>query len=291
MTPDELSDELDGIASRAQNKLVQQVARTNKALFEQMELLLVKLELSTDGTIKQNQFNRKILSRVDQYFNRAFTQSGYYSNLNFLTKVVINMSDVNALYFDFVLDNFSKDAQYLKSLQKQTITQLETYLANEGLESIMKRPLVDIMNQNLNTGASFTDLNKQIREFILGSDKLEPTLAVYSKQITRDALFNYSSALQEAVSQKAGLQFYIYSGSSRKDSRDFCTARAGNYYHKKEVEAWGSQNWAGRRKGTNSSTIFIYRGGYNCEHKLISVSEEIVPKNVIERAKASEMYQ
>lgn len=286
MTPDELSDELDGIAGRAQNKLVKQISKTNKVLFEQMELLLVKLELSSDGTIKQSQANRRILAKVDQYFNRAFTQSGYYANLNFLTKVIIEMSDVNALYFDFIVDNFSKDAQYLKSLQKSTVSQLEGYLANEGLEAVMKRPIVEIMNQNLNTGASYSDLLKQIREFIQGSDRLEPTLARYAKQITTDTLFNYNRALQEAVSQNYGLKFYRYSGGIIDDSRDFCTARAGRFFHKKEIEGWANLNWAGRRRGTNSSNIFIYAGGYGCLHKPIAVSEAVVPKDVIERAKA-----
>lgn len=286
MTPDELSDDLDGIAGRAKNKLIQQVAKTNRALFEQMELLLVKLELSTDGTIKQSRANRQILSKVDDFFNRAFNQSGYYANLNFLTKVIIEMTDVNALYYDFILDNFTKDAQYLKSLQKSTITQLESYLANEGLEAVMKRPIVEIMNQNLNTGAAYTDLLKQIREFILGSDKLDPTLTRHAKQITTDTLFNYNRALQEAVSQNYGLEFYYYSGGIMDDSRPFCTARAGKYFHKKEIEGWGNLNWTGRRKGTNSSNVFIYAGGYGCLHKPIAVSEAVVPKDVIERAKA-----
>lgn len=284
MTPDELSDDLDGIAGRAKNKLIQQVAKTNRALFEQMELLLVKLELSTDGTIKQSRANRQILSKVDDFFNRAFNQSGYYTNLNFLTKVIIEMTDVNALYYDFILDNFTKDAQYLKSLQKSTITQLESYLANEGLEAVMKRPIVEIMNQNLNTGAAYTDLLKQIREFILGSDKLDPTLTRYAKQITTDTLFNYNRALQEAVSQNYGLEFYYYSGGIMDDSRPFCTARAGKYFHKKEIEGWGSLNWTGRRKGTNSSNVFIYAGGYGCLHKPIAVSRAVVPDEVLSRA-------
>lgn len=291
MTPDELSDELDGIAGRAQPRLLKQIAKTNKALFNQMELLLVKLELSNDGTIKQSQFNRKILSKVDQYFNRAFTNTGYYQNLNILTKVVLEMTDKNALYFDFILDNFTKDARYLKSLQKETIKTVQSYLANEGLEAAMKRPIIEIMNQNLNTGASYNDLLRQTREFILGSDKLDPTLVRYSKQITTDTLFNYNRALQEAVSQNAGLQFYYYSGGIIDDTRDFCMSRVGKYYHKAEIEQWAKLTWQGKRKGTTASTIFIFAGGYNCLHKAIAVSELMVPAEVIERAKTKGYYR
>lgn len=291
MTPDELSDELDGIAGRAKNNLVKQVAKTNKALFEQIELLLVRLELNPDGTIKQSQVNRRLLSRTDEYFNKAFNQSGYYDNLNVFAKVVVDITDTNALYFDFVLDSFSKDAQYIKALQKDTIKQISTYMANEGLEVVMKRPIIEIMNQNLNTGASYHDLTKQMREFILGSDQLEPRLVRYSKQVTTDTLFNYSRALQESVSQNAGLEFYVYSGSVMDDSRPFCAARAGKYYHKREIEEMAKLSWQGKRQGTTASTIFVFAGGYNCLHKWIAVSELVVPPEVIQRAKDKGLYK
>src|SRR5690606_31346206 len=137
-----------------------------------------------------------------------------------------------------------------------------------------------------NTGASYNDLLRQVREYILGSDTLDPTLTRHAKQITTDTLFNYNRALQEAVSQNTGLDFYYYSGSIMDDSRQFCVDRAGKYYHKREIEGWASLNWAGRRRGTNSSNIFIYAGGYGCLHKPIAVSRAVVPEDVLARARA-----
>lgn len=225
------------------------------------------------------------MAKVDQYFNRAFNQSGYYDTLDSISGNVVEITDANAAYFTFVLDKFTPDKQFIKSLQKNAISEVETLLANEGLELTLKKPIIDILNQNINTGASFVDLQEQIRQFILGDSKLEPTLSRYAKQITNDALFNYSRAYQEAVSMGAGLQFVVYSGGTQDDSRDFCTARSGKYFHKKEVEKWASQTWQGKRKGTTSSTIFIYAGGYNCKHQIIYVSEVSVPKSVINMAK------
>lgn len=291
MTPDQLSARVETIVSKAETALGSQVNKTNQALFEQMQILLNRLDLNPDGTIKQNQANRAILAKSEEYFNKAFNQSGYYESLNALPNTIGNITGVNSMYFGAVVEGFTIDSQYIKSLQKQTITQLESLLANEGIDVIMKNPLTDILNQNINSGASITDLTAQLREFILGSDQLEATLLKHAKQITNDTLFNYNRALQEAISQKAGLQFYVYSGGIMDDSREFCVVRAGKYFHKKEVEAWGSLTWTGKRKGTNSSTIFVYAGGYFCKHLLVAVSEATVPKNVIERAKSLGYYK
>lgn len=291
MTTDQLSGKIESLISGFEDAFGKQVNSTQKALFEQMQVLLNKLELSADGLILQNQGNRKILAQFDEYFNKAFNQSGYYATLDKSAGTVSGITTANGQYFADIVDGFTVDAQYIKNLQRETISQFESLLANEGLEAMMKKPLIDILNQNINTGASYSDLTQQIREFILGSEKFEPTLSRYSKQIANDALFNFSRALQESVSQNAGLQFYLYSGGIMDDSREFCVERHGKYFHKKEVEKWANGSWQGKRKGTTSSTIFVYAGGYFCKHQLIAVSEAVVPKSTINRAKDLGYYK
>lgn len=285
MTPDQLSAKVDTIVTKFETSFTKQVSQTQSALFEQMQLLLNRLELNPDGTIIQNQANRKLLAQVDTYFNKAFNQSGYYEGLGQSVNSIGAITGANSAYFNTVLDTFSPDAQYIKNLQKQTVSQIESMLANEGLEATMKQPIIGILNQNINSGAAYSDLLQQIREFTLGTDELQGQLMRYSRQLTTDSLFNYNRALQEAVSQKAGLQFYHYSGGLDKDSRDFCKVRVGKYFHKDEIELWASEDWAGKRRGTTASSIFIYCGGHNCKHLLIAVSELVVPKSVINRAK------
>lgn len=281
MTPNELSGKVDAIISKADIAFGKQVTKTQQALFEQMQLLLNRLELYPDGTIMQNQANRSLLAKVDQYFNKAFNETGYYNELNGFTGDIKKLTANNTAYFSFVSDAFSANAQYIKSLQKQTISELTGLLANEGLEAAMKQPIVNILNQNINTGASFKDLLSQIRQFTIGDDKLQGQLQRYSRQIVNDSLFNFNRSLQESISEQAGLQWYVYSGHMDKDSRPFCVARKGKYFRKEEIEKWASLDWAGKRRGTTASTIFVYCGGYNCRHMLISVSEKAVPKKFI----------
>lgn len=291
MTADKLSAKVDSIIESFETRFAKQVDKTQGAIFDQIHILLNRLELNADGTIKQNQANRKILAKADQALEGALKQSGYYAALDSTATSIGSLTGANAAYFKTLVDGFSPNAQYIKNLQKQTITQLEGMLANDGLEAAIKAPIRNILNQNINTGASYNDLLKQLRTFIVGSPELDGKLKAYSGQIVTDSLFNFSRGFQEAVSTKSGLQFIVYSGHAIKDSRDFCLARKGKYFHKREVEQWASLKWAGKRQGTTSSTIFIYAGGYRCSDMIIYVSELVVPKDVIERAKSAGFYE
>lgn len=285
MTTDQLSGKIESLISGFEDAFGKQVNSTQKALFEQMQVLLNKLELSADGLILQNQGNRKILAQFDEYFNKAFNQSGYYATLDKSAGTVSGITTANGQYFADIVDGFTVDAQYIKNLQRETISQFESLLANEGLEAMMKKPLIDILNQNINTGASYSDLLKQVREFAIGNDELAGQLQRYSGQLTTDTLFNFNRAMQEAVSQNSGLDWYLYSGSNDVDSREFCKQRVGKYFHRTEIEKWANLDWAGKRRGTTKSSIYVYLGGYRCRHKLIAVSEAVVPKTALNRIK------
>lgn len=284
MSPNDFSDRVSTVVEKAEGRLTTAVTKAQNELFQQMQVTLSKLDLDADGLIKQSNNNRKILQKADTVFNKAIKESGYYTNLETYADSVLELTKANEKYFTTILDTFTIDAQYLKSLQKSAIGNIETLLANEGLELQLKQPLMQILNQNVNSGASLTDLTKQVQEFIKGTADTEGKLMRYSKQISSDTLFNYSRSVQESISQNAGLEFYFYQGGIMDTTRAFCASRAGKYFGKKEVEAWAKLgNWDGRRPGTTQSTIFIYCGGFQCRHQLIPVSEAIVPKEVVER--------
>lgn len=291
MGASDLAKKVSDIIEKAYSDFGHQLDQTSKELFAQMQTLLNKLDLTPDGYIQQSQANRKILAQAGTYFEQAMKRSGYYSSLNDFTDAIIQVTTVTDAYFSAIIDGFTIDAQYLKSLQNQAITQLESLIANEGLESQVKQPIINILNQNINTGAKYSDLVQQIKDFSLGDSTLQPKLKQYASQIVYDTLYNFSRSLQDAISAKSDLQFVVYLGGLMKDSRDFCVERAGKYYHYKEVEQWADQDWQGKRQGTTASTIFIYAGGYRCEHQIVYVSEFVVPKDVIDRAKQNKLYE
>lgn len=78
-------------------------------------------------------------------------------------------------------------------------------------------------------------------------------------------------------------EWFKYVGRPIDDTRPFCRERAGQFFHRKEIESWGSLTWEGQIEGTNSSNIFSFAGGWGCRHIISPVSEFIIPKDVLLR--------
>lgn len=244
---------------------------------------LKSLELDADGYIKQNAANRATLKKAGKAFDPSSVPS-YKKGIQSYVDTIPSVDKANDAYFNFLAKGLGPSKALKSSLQAQAISEIETLTLNQGIEAQIKAPLLNILNQNINSSAKFTDLLSQVSQFIVGSPEVEGQLLRYSKQITTDTLFNYSRSYQQAIATDLKSNWYMYSGGVTEGgkysggSRDFCLTRLGGYYTHKDVESWGKMNWQGQRRGTNSSTIFIYCGGYNCRHSLIPVDDSAVPK-------------
>lgn len=164
-------------------------------------------------------------------------------------------------------------------------------LLEEGMDDNFIRPLVEKFRNGVLTKASISDLTDELKLYTIGSDTKAGVLERYVKQVHSDSITQYIANYTEILTEDAGLQFYVYLGNIQKDTRCFCNERAGQYFHRLEIEAWGrGENagcgfpWAGMIAGTNSSNIFTYRGGWNCEHQLIPTLTTLAPKDVVLRA-------
>jgi hypothetical protein len=279
MKPETLANRLDQTIKAATDNLEGVITRTQTKILGEMVAILKNLETDSEGYIKQSVANRKILQEASDAFDSAFRDSTYKQGLEKFIGVIPKVDSLNSEYFSTLSSGFKPNAQYVSNLRSQTVKDLETYLLNDGIESQIKTPLLEILNQNVNSSARFTDMLKQVEEAIIGSKELDGRLLSYSKQITTDSVFNYSRSYQQAITSDLGLDTYLYAGGIIAEgkysggTRDFCIARVGKKFKHKEVESWASLSWQGRRRGTTASTIFIFCGGYNCRHQLIPVND------------------
>jgi hypothetical protein len=277
MTPDQLALRIDTLIEGVEAQLNIVIQGTQRKLYSDMILLLKKLELDRNGYIRNNGVNRKILRQASSVFDAAFKNSGYKQGLQEYTSAFSKVTAINEAYFATVSSAFKPNAAFIKSLQAEAIRQIETMALNEGLVANVKSPLISILNKNINSGGSFAGMLQEVQGYIVGIDK-EGKLLRYSKTWVADALFNFSRAYQQSVTQDLGLNNFYYAGGAIKDTRDFCRERLDQYWKREQIEEWADLDWAGKNPGTTKSSIFVYLGGYNCRHSLIPVHESVVSK-------------
>jgi hypothetical protein len=114
-----------------------------------------------------------------------------------------------------------------------------------------------------------------LRKFIEGTDTEKAFLNRYIKQVTNDSVMTFNAEYIQTIAEDLDVEYYLYQGTLIEDSRPFCVSRAGRYFTTEQVRDWGDLGkWDGKNTNTNRTTIFIYRGGYNCRHQLWPVAKE-----------------
>lgn len=283
MTPKEVAIKLEAAIQEATEALNTVLDKTQNSIYRLAISKLKDLDVDPDGYIRASSANRKIIRGVNKAFDEGLVKGGYINGLNQFTKTISVLDSLNAGYFEGVGKAFNSNSLSIRSLQKQTISTIESLLLNNGLETQIKGPLSNMLFQNINSGGSYSGMLQQVKDYIVGGNN-EGKLMHYVKQITRDALNNYSRSYQSSVGNALGLEFYQYVGGLMPESREFCRDRVNGYFHYKEIESWANLSWKGKRPDTTESSIFIYAGGFSCNHAIMPVSTLLVPKSQLERA-------
>ena len=185
------------------------------------------------------------------------------------------LADLSNSYMSVILDDFKPKTELYKAILNANIETTKNALLGGGIRDNFGTAIQEVLKDNISGVSSRAKLNETLRKFIEGTDTEKPFLERYIKQTTNDSVMTFNADYIQTIADDLDVEYYSYSGTLIADSRPFCQARAGRYFTTQEVKNWASlKGWQGRMAGTNSSTIFIYRGGYNCRHQLWPVSKE-----------------
>lgn len=275
---DEVPDRLATEAKKAQRKA-----------FESIVEKLARLRLDPDGNIITSMENFALERQLIDELRRSYLSPEYQAAV----REFVNQMDEGAALTNRLFSvitggdiNPSAAAQAILQASKDIAARRLT----EGAVDFAKDSFEQILNNAIGSSESFPNLVKTIRLNMVGSEDFEGRMERYAKQNAKDIFSVAESEYLNKVSTDLGFEFYEYAGVNIADTREFCEKRKGKIYHAKEIEAWASLDWQGKNRATTAQTIWVYRGGYNCNHVLVPVATEDVPANVIERAIAAGFY-
>lgn len=172
----------------------------------------------------------------------------------------------------------------LNVLQRQyRIVAAEYLLTAQSFSLTLLNPIAQEVGSYIATGSRYGDLVRAVTDIVTGGDTTDGAILGNARTAVNDLVSVYERTATTVVSDAVGANFFQYQGRPIDTTREFCRARAGKYFHRREIEQWADEDWNGKMKGTTSSTIFNYLGGYNCRHVLIPVRQSAVPKEDLDR--------
>jgi hypothetical protein len=264
--------------------------RIQQSKFNDIIGLLNELEFS-GGSLVTNKTNLTKIEGVVDSIKDVLTDDEFEDAVSGLLKEFDTQADINYKYFGEVVEDFKVPAIADDILNERKVAAVESLL--NSTDDLLTNPMRQELANSVTSGATRKDLINTFRTLVLGSNDTDGRLLRSTRQIVSDTFALSDASVSNAVADQLGLDYYLFTGGLIETTRCFCRERNGKYFHRKEVEAWGrkeklgkcktNKGWAGMMAGTNEKTIFITRGGYNCQHALLAVSEAVVPKEVISR--------
>lgn len=292
MRPSDIVNEIDD----AVNKFVDGLPATQRQIYDRVLILIRKLDVSADGNIKNTVANIRILQDINKEILDTVMTDQYKKKIDDFTETYKRVASLQNDYLGTVFSTF-KPGPVLKELTKASIDITYDQLGESGLSNDLANEIKGILNTNIQTGASYSQMTEQLRTAIIGNDEVDGALLRYAKTYTTDSINQFSAVYNRQVTADFGAEWFRYVGSNRETTRPFCehlTEKDGGYFHIDEVPGFlegqvGDQTVElydktglpqGMKEGTNENTFFTLRGGWNCNHQILPVSRLSVPKSL-----------
>lgn len=269
-------------------------------IFDDILSLTKELELS-NGKIKNNVNNLKLILKIKSKLQRIILSKEYKDNIKKFIESYTQVDGLHNQYFAaYQKKKTTNQVEKLNLIKESSITQTVYSLTESGLNINLIDPVESILRQNITSGASYADMQSQIRTAILSDGNNLGGLERYTKQITTDAINQYSRQYMQTVASDLKFEWYVFIGSEKTTTREWCHVMvAKKYVHISELDTIVKGIVDGHKcaiykktdlpfgmiPGTNAQSLLVNAGGYNCEHHFYPIPASEVPKEVIDKFK------
>ena len=265
-------------------------------MFREITVLLKELDTKSDKIV-QSVENVRRLAKIQKALNSIFETPEYLKSVKEFASVFGEIQTLNNQYFNEIDSKF-KSSEFLSELKKQSVIDAVESLTGSGVNANITSGIKEKIFDAIKSGSSYNNLLDSIRSEVVSNKESLGKLERYTRQITTDSLNQFNAAYQENVTSDLGLDWFLYNGALMDTSRDFCKACVkkkyihrseftsivkGDFKEFKDIDGKISQRTKlpyGMIDGTNSTNFMVRRGGYSCNHKLIPVAKEVVPKEI-----------
>lgn len=259
-------------------------------IFAQVTKLIKDLEVS-NGRIKNNIANIRTVGKIKTELRKIILSKEYLKNVSKYIKQFDTVTALQNRYFNSLQAEYSPGKIY-EEIKAQAVESAMESLTESGITQNVIKPIQDILRQNITGGGTIAKFVGQMREFITNTDAGNGKLLKYSKQIVTDSINQYNRQYGQIVSDDLGWNWFEYSGSIIKTSREFCIHMVKKrYVHRSEFTTVLKGDIDGKKipvsdrtglpygliDGTDQYNFPVLAGGYQCGHLVRPIPDVIVP--------------
>ncbi len=268
------------LMEKSEEDIIRQVERAEVGILDEINKVFDKLDVSS-GKLQNSTKAQEFLMNLEEKIFGALKKAEYPDAVKKFVKS-FDLIEQNIIDLHSEMNNIEIAQKQIDPFKKLEVKNTISKLTEAGLAKDFVNPVRQALYRNIITGASITDTQKFLRDFIKTNTNSDGRLLRYVKQISRDSISQFDGTVQANIATELGLNAKRYVGSLIRDSRAQCmkwvTQNNGIIMLEDLAEEirWAQNNgtYKGKRaqgmiSDTNVNTFDIYRGGYNCRHRSI----------------------
>lgn len=283
------------------NDFLDGLPESQKIIYDKVLALSKQLDVDGSGKVKNNITNIRILQSINSIIHDVIMTDDYRKKIKAFTDGYNELSQLQNKYLATVFTTF-KPNQTLAEITQASMDITADQLGDSGLSNDLANEIKSVLQTNITSGATYSDLTDQLKTAIMGNDQIDGALLRYAKTYTTDSINQFNATYNRQVTSDFKAKWFRYTGSNRATTRPFCehlTGKDQGYFNIEEVPGFlegivGDETVPlydktglpeGMKDGTTEDTFFTLRGGWNCNHQIFPVSKTSVPASL--RAKFS----
>ena len=274
------------------------VDSSQKALFEEIHLLVSALEKDKNGNIKTTISNMQQVVKIKAKIGNIVISDAYRDGVSML---------MNG--FDLVYR--TQKAYYKKSFQAGTIGEIATKkqkllrqlavqntiegLTGAGIQAQITDKIGDMLMRSVTSGAKWTDMVSEMKAYLDPDGDGTGAFAKYAKTYATTAMGQFTGQNNKLMTDALDTEWYMYVGSDIETTREFCLhLTKKRYIHVSEIPTILEGHIDGHDcaiykktglpqgmiEGTTPENFQVNVGGWNCRHQLLPVAAEAVPADI-----------
>lgn len=285
-TLDNAADSFDGIATKEQKKIYDEVVSLAKDL------------KTKNGKVIQSIENLKLLTKIKAHLAALSKDKEWVAGITQFAQYFGHLQKMQNEYYSqhFTESTLGMDFKKKNELmRKMAVQNTMEALMGDGLKANVTDKLNDILLRAVTSGSKFADLQHELHAHLMGENGGKGAFARYATTYATTALSQFAGQHNKLVTDDLGLEWFMYTGSNKETTREFCEhLTEKKYIHKSEIPTILTGKIddhqcaiydktglpLGMIAGTTPENFQCNCGGWNCRHQLVPVHELAVPANI-----------
>ncbi|MEN6568988.1 MAG: hypothetical protein ABFC18_03145 [Rikenellaceae bacterium] len=304
---DEIIRRKESFLESARNKIEKSTIRLQGTLLnDAVSQLIPQLDVK-DGIIQDTANNYRLVSEIENIYS-SFNNKVASTLLPQINSSIEQIVKLNQTAFQLTLAElparFEKVIENTRKLIDLKVGLKDGKLIRGGfLKSVLVSDPTEFkqfLSRAITGQIPVQEFISGIKEKIIGNTTKRGLTDRQFNRFVYDLYHQYDAAYNTKVAEEFGMKYFVYSGNLIDDSRDFCAAHKDKVFHIDETKEWPSwtpakgqdrgefpDGWEVKAKDIYKVPSYIDypgydpltdRGGFNCRHQIMFISDELAKK-------------